>query len=180
MPRANSVPSRNPHDIPGAKISFAARDTGRQEAFASFAQGLLCSLINKERAFGMMKESNPPFAALEPSGLGNENRPFLRPLQDASENGLLFAGGDDHRDAGAHDNPGGLDFRRHAADGQDAVGAPGHSLQLMIDLIDSGNGFGICLAKIFDHAIDRREDNQEVRRQQRSNQRGEPVVVAEP
>jgi hypothetical protein len=105
--------------------------------------------------------------------------PSSSPARTFGQHVFLFARGDHQRDAGAHDNFGGLDFRFHAADGGFAGRAARQFFNRRINLFDDGNGFRIRLAEIFDDAVHGRQNHQQIRRQQRGDERGQFVVVAE-
>ena len=60
------------HHVSGGELTLATRHARRQEAFAILTQRFFCAGIHEERAFGMMKECNPPFAALQARWLGNK------------------------------------------------------------------------------------------------------------
>src|SRR5438445_10694144 len=62
----------NPHHVSGGELTLAAHYTGRQKAFAILAQRFFRTGIHEERAFRMMKESNPSFASLQARRLGHE------------------------------------------------------------------------------------------------------------
>ncbi len=48
-----------------------------------------------------------------------------------------------------------------------------------VNLFDDGNRFWICLAEIFNDAVNGGQNHQQIRRQQRGDERGQFVVVAE-
>src|SRR6266404_5849944 len=64
------------------EFSVATGNTGRQQASATLTQRFPSSIIDQQRAFGMVKESNPPFAPLETGGLGHEDCAFLLSGED--------------------------------------------------------------------------------------------------
>ena len=137
---------------PAANSPFAARHARRQEAPAIFAQGLSRAVIDKERPFGVMEKGDPAFAPRQLGRLRDEHRPLLRPFQNAGQDGLLFARGDDHRDARPHHHLGRLQFGGHAAHGRLAVGAARHFFHRRVQVFDQAHGAGIGLAEIFDQA----------------------------
>src|ERR1051326_2100357 len=121
----------NPDDLSRVKVAFAAADSGRQEAFATFAQGFLGPGIDHERAFGAMKKGDPSLAALQLVPAWHENRPLLLSGQDIGQD-ILFSSRSNHqRYPGANDDLCGLNLRGHSADRSNAFSSPGkpfHSL----------------------------------------------------
>ena len=87
----SSLQITNADDIPGIKITFATDDTGWQEAFASFPQSFLGSVINEQRSSRMVEERDPPFPTFEFVGLGNEHCAFLLLRQDPFQNVMFCA-----------------------------------------------------------------------------------------
>ena len=92
---------------------------------------------------------------------------------------LLPARGNDQRDAGAHGDLRRLNLRRHAADGGGAVRAARGPFQRFVHALDEGDRLGVGLAEVLQHAVHGGQNDQQIRRQQRRDQRGELVVVAE-
>ena len=88
-----------PHNLSRLEVAVAACDSGRQQAFAPFAQRSPRPRINEERAFRMMEERNPSFAPLEAGRLGHEHGALLLTGHYPGEHLFLSAGGDNERDA---------------------------------------------------------------------------------
>src|SRR6266545_5326635 len=114
----------DPDDVAGGEASFALFNARGQEAPAALPQRLFRAVVHRQRSFWMMEESNPALAPLELVRLRHEERAFLLALEDASQHGLLETGGNDQRDAGAHDDFRRLDLGTHPADGGDAGRSP--------------------------------------------------------
>ena len=126
-----------------------------------------------------MKKSNPALAPLQFHRLGDKQRAFVFAAENFCQHAFLFARRDDERDAGAHDDFRRRDFRFHAADGGVAGRAAGEFFNHRINVLNDGNGFGIGPAEIFDDPIHGRENHEQIGGQQRRDERGQFVVVAE-
>ena len=88
----------------------------------------------------------------------------------------LAPGRDDRGHARARDDPRGADLRGHAARADAARGAPGDRRGFPLDVAHHRYPHAVRVA----HALDIREDDQRIGRDQVADQRRELVVIAEP
>jgi len=67
------------YDLVFGEVAFATGDARRKQAAAFFAQSFLRAFVDVKRAFWVVKECDPAFAAGELAGLRDEDRSFFCP-----------------------------------------------------------------------------------------------------
>src|SRR3954462_11683608 len=92
-----SVQIANSNHFAGIEISFAAGDPGREQTFAFLTKSASGAIIEIKGTFGMVKESNPAFAAGEAFFIGDKERPDLFAPNELFQDGRVFSGSNDQR-----------------------------------------------------------------------------------
>ena len=78
------------HDIAPGEVAAAPGHAGRQEALALVAQGVARAVVHPQGAFGVMKKSDAPLAALETGGTRDKKSPFVLAAEDVGEDALFL------------------------------------------------------------------------------------------
>lgn len=166
-------------DLVLREVAFATRDAGREQAAAILSQSLLRAVVHEERALGMMEKGDPALAAGHLVRLRDEESAFFSAAENVRKHGGLPPAGDDERDARARDDLRRTNLRSHAADGRRAQGAARHAFDRVVNALDCRQQPSGGRAEAFDDAVHGGEDDEQVRWQERGDEGGEPVVVAE-
>ncbi len=162
--------------VAGQEITADARDAGGEQG----------RLARRERADGPGVEGE---AAAALRGVGQPHEAARAPVVDRREDGAGAADqrppgagrvGEEHRDARARGDLGGLHLRRHAA-GADAGGAGAVGVDREgVDVGDVADAFGVGLVGVARvEGVDVGEHDERVGAHHLGDERGEPVVVAE-
>lgn len=174
-----SVGAGDGHDGAGGEASLDVPDAGSEEAATGAGEGEMGAGIDGEGTGGAVEEGDPAFPAGEAAGAGDEEGAFVLVVEDAAEDIELAAGGDDHGDAGAGGDAGGLEFGDHATDGGGAAGTGGEGFDGGIKGIDHGDAVAVGSVEMAEEAVGGGEDDEEIGGEEGGDEGGEAVVVAE-